>query len=97
MKNQKPKLPDFKFEGGKLLITPEAGAGLTDVEVVHAFCRHFVGDWGDINQSDRKENERALAAGGRLFSEYDSKSGYRFWIITECDRSVTRLLLPDEY
>jgi hypothetical protein len=35
--------------------------------------------------------------GGRIFSAYRTALGERIWIITEADRSVTTLLLPDEY
>jgi len=35
--------------------------------------------------------------GFRLLSAYRTTAGERLWIITEADRSVTTLLLPDEY
>ena len=43
------------------------------------------------------ETCRALAEGGQLLSAYHDRSGRKFWIITEADRSATTLLLPDEY
>ncbi len=45
----------------------------------------------------RPSNNEALLNGSRLFSAYTSRSGVRFWIITEHDRSATTFLLPDEY
>jgi hypothetical protein len=33
----------------------------------------------------------------RLFSVYHSQAGKKFWIITEADRSVTTVLLPENY
>jgi hypothetical protein len=33
----------------------------------------------------------------RLLSAYSTDAGVRFWIITEADRSVTTVLLPEEY
>jgi len=35
--------------------------------------------------------------GGRLLSAYQTGSGQTFWVITESDRSVTTLLLPEDY
>jgi hypothetical protein len=37
-----------------------------------------------------------LLYGSRLFSAYGEDST-RFWIITEADRSVTTILLPQDY
>ena len=31
------------------------------------------------------------------FSAYELRDGTRIWIITEADRSVTTILLPEEY
>jgi hypothetical protein len=35
--------------------------------------------------------------GARVFSAYDLRDGTRIWIITEADRSVMTVLLPEEY
>lgn len=59
--------------------------------------RHLNGDWGDICDEDRRLNDDALASDGRLFSSYKITPTLKIWIITEWDRSVTTLLLPDEY
>ena len=32
-----------------------------------------------------------------LFSAYELRDDTRIWIITEADRSVTTILLPEEY
>ncbi|VFR42584.1 FIG146805: Plasmid related protein [plant metagenome] len=60
--------------------------------------RHLGGDWGDLDESDRRQNDAALASGeDRLFSSYQVDPDLKLWIITEWDRSVTTLLLPSEY
>ncbi len=59
--------------------------------------RHLDGDWGDISEEDREANNLALQNGGRLLSAYRMGSGVKLWVITEADRSVTTVLLPDEY
>jgi hypothetical protein len=35
--------------------------------------------------------------GTRVFSAYELLDGTCIWIITEADRSVTTILLPEEY
>ncbi len=60
-------------------------------------ARHLAGDWGDLDRHDRRENERALGTGARLFSAYAVSPLNTLWIITEADRSSTCLLLPEEY
>ena len=60
--------------------------------------RHLSGDWGDLDKSDRRQNDAALQSGEeRLFSSYELTPDLKLWIITEWDRSVTTLLLPCEY
>jgi len=59
--------------------------------------RHLNGDWGDICAEDWQENQSALENGNRLLSIYHITPELTLWIITEWDRSVTTMLLPDEY
>ena len=59
-------------------------------------ARHATGDWGELCAFDRRQNEIALREGYRIFSSYEVLAG-RVWIITEADRSVTTILLPEEY
>lgn len=59
--------------------------------------RHLAGEWGDVDEHDRAENEYSLQHGFRLLSAYTLSNGERVWIITEADRSSTCLLLPEEY
>jgi len=59
--------------------------------------RHVTGDWGELDDHDRQENEMSLAQGFRLLSAYTLATGTKLWIITEADRSATTLLLPSEY
>ncbi len=59
-------------------------------------ARHAAGDWGDLCAYDRRENGLALRQGMRVLSSYPVGSK-RVWVITEADRSVTTILLPEEY
>jgi hypothetical protein len=58
-------------------------------------ARHAAGDWGELCAFDRRQNEIALREGLRVLSSYEVPAG-RVWIITEADRSVTTILLPEE-
>jgi hypothetical protein len=59
--------------------------------------RHVHGDWGDVPEEDKQENDFSLQHGFRILSAYTTRAGERIWVITEADRSATTFLLPDEY
>lgn len=82
---------------GQVVATPAALAALTPADMVAALRRHAAGDWGEVDDHDRQANDDALADGTRLLSAYRTASGTEFWVITEADRSVTTVLLPDDY
>jgi len=86
-------------EHGALVITRGVSEMMKTqrLNVFHYFGRHIQGDWGDICDEDRKMNEEALISGYRLMSVYDVTADLKIWIITEADRSVTTILLPEEY
>jgi hypothetical protein len=57
-----------------------------------------MGDWGDVDTEEKAANDRAVKEGGRLVSCYHlPRTGKAIWIITDADRSVTTVLLPEEY
>lgn len=82
---------------GQIVITPNALDCLNPHDVCLCLCRHARGDWGELDPHDRTENELSLKEGFRLLSAYADRSGTRFWIITEADRSSTCVLLPEDY
>ncbi|SCZ40025.1 MULTISPECIES: hypothetical protein [unclassified Pseudomonas] len=86
-------------EHGALVMTPGVDALMKTkrLDPFHYFGRHILGDWGDICDEDRQLNEDALQSGYRLMSAYDVEPGLRLWVITEADRTVTTILLPEEY
>ena len=86
-----------KFSAGRIVITLGANSKLSKNETKEGLARHLAGDWGDVDEDDRKENEFSLEHGFRLLSSYTTPRGTKFWIITERDRSVTTILLPEEY
>jgi hypothetical protein len=85
------------FPLGQLAVTANASLRLATEEVLTALRRHASGDWGCLCPEDTLANESALRHGGRLFSAYGLGEETRFWVITEADRSVTTVCLPDDY
>lgn len=88
------------FSLGQVVATPGA-LDLLDRTGTNASTlleRHRRGDWGVVCESDAAENNQAVADGERILSAYEvGEQRERLWIITEHDRSVTTLLLPEEY
>jgi hypothetical protein len=88
-----------KFSFGQLVATPGALRAFENAgeSALPYLQRHLTGDWGEVDEHDRAENEYSLQHGFRLLSAYRLSSGERIWIITEADRSSTCFLLPSEY
>ncbi len=59
--------------------------------------RHQTGDWGDVCEDDRQENELSVKEGFRILSAYKTDRDVKIWVITEADRSSTTVLLATEY
>jgi hypothetical protein len=87
------------FSLGQVVATPgavaaieKAGAGPQDF-----LSRHVHGDWGELSKHDRDENHSGFEHGFRLLSTCRTDAGEVVWVVTEADRSVTIVLLPNEY
>lgn len=87
------------FSLGLLLMTPGARDAIEAAgQEPHVFlARHRAGDWGDLSDEDKVENEYSLTRDLRILSAYKTAKDEKLWIITEADRSVTTILLPEEY
>lgn len=101
-------MPPARFELGQLCCTPGAQALMQRYQVspFQLIARHVAGDWGDLCPEDAQTNEEALQEGSRIFSVYvlppplsdgETLVAAKVWVITEADRSVTTILLPEEY
>ena len=92
-----PKLALFRL--GQIVATPGALQALERaVEAPQKFLeRHVCGDWGDLDEEDRQENALSLEHSFRLLSAYQTTAGEKLWVITEANRTLTTILLPDEY
>ena len=93
-----------KFLLGQLAATPGALEALeTSGQTPDFFlARHLAGDWGEVNEEDRRLNDEALVHGDRILSAYRTLKGVKLWIVTEAaddngHRAATTILLPEEY
>src|SRR6266704_6811466 len=95
--NSLPTIPLFPV--GQIVATPGALALLEQANKtpLEFLSRHLRGDWGELCQDDKTENELSLKHGFRLMSSYQIADTGSLRVITEADRSVTTLLLPNEY
>ena len=82
-----------------MVATPGALESLkvAEQDPLELISRHNTGDWGDLVEEDKKENELSVEKGFRILSAYILSNEVKIWIITEADRSATTLLLPSEY
>ena len=89
----------MKFQLGQIVATPAALKAIEEAGQDPAFFldKHIAGDWGEVDDFDKRANDEALISGDRLLSAYRTLKNERLWIITEADRSSTCILRPDEY
>ena len=85
------------FPPGQIVATPLALQAVAPDVLINLIQRHLTGDWGEVGSEDWTANHRALKEGTRLLSAYRTPDGTRVWVITEWDRSLTTVLLPEEY
>ena len=87
-----------RFRVGWMFITPEALVALGESqEDPRAFVsRHLAGDWGDVGPAEWAENEFAVKHGEPLFSIFHTRHGRKLRVVTDANRYVTTIRLPDE-
>ena len=90
------------FETGQIVVTRGVFENMQEYPQFAQFVneslrRHIKGDWGNVCDEDKQENELSLKEGYRLLSAYETHGLSKIWIITEADRSATTILFPGEY
>ena len=108
----RPKTTCFVL--GELIVTAAARRALSEaaVPVIELLDRHQRGDWGQVDELDRRQNELGIRLGLRIRSAYavDTNRSAQVpqgvlappifvetvWIITSPDRRRTTVLLPRE-
>lgn len=90
--------PEILFEPGKIVESTGALDLLKkyNLHPIRLLARHLFGDWGDVSAADARANDLALIEQARLVSSYLLPGGERLWVVTECDRSITKFMLPSE-
>jgi hypothetical protein len=88
-----------KFPLGQTVATPGALEALEASGQTPDFFldKHVQGDWGTVDDEDKRANDQALIDGERIVSAYKTLLGEKIWVITEADRASTCILLPSEY
>lgn len=89
------------LELGNVVVTSGVANWLDELrgrvcDVAAVIKRHASGDWGEVCEEDSKSNDFAAKNDERILSAY-TVDGRKLWVITECDRSVTTVLFPEEY
>ncbi len=86
------------FPIGRLVATPGVLTFCKEhgINPLHIIARHVARDWSEMDPEDQRLNLAAIGEGTRILSGYMYHST-RLYVITEWDRSVTTLLLANEY
>jgi hypothetical protein len=87
----------LKLSLGEVVITPGAALRVSAEDISAAIQKQARGDWGELDFEDSQLNDLRLQEGGPIASIYTSSTGLKFYVLTESDRSVTTVLLPEEY
>lgn len=101
MKRKLKMNPTFPI--GRVVATPGVLTRVSIARIIACTNRHGARDWGDVSEGDRLANDLDVDAGGQLLSVYPIDEtqpcgpGNKLWVITEGDRSVTTVLLPEEH
>lgn len=93
------------FALGQLAATPGATKAASREYINACLTRHMCGDWGVMAPEDKATNDKAVREHYRIMSAYpidptkpcEGHGDNTLWVITEWDRSVTTVLLPEEY
>jgi hypothetical protein len=84
------------FNPGRIVTTAGALLALPPDSMTAALRRHLSGYWGECDDEDKQANDESVKSGERIVSVY-TISKEKVFIITEADRSVTTILLAEEY
>ncbi len=81
---------------GEIYITPAARSSLLACDIETALRQHCRGDWGDVSDCAKVDNEISALSGYRVASAHYSTTNTSFHVITLGDRSKTYVKLATE-
>jgi len=94
----------MKHQLGLVYCSPAAQRAIEDAGQDPTFFldRHFVGDWGAVNDEDKRANATALVEGGWLVSGYRTLKNVPLVLLTKIENeggtaATTVIVLWDEY
>ena len=72
------------FALGQIVATPGALELMKaqGIDGLALLSRHVTGDWGDLGEEDKQENELSIHKGFRILSAY-GKGDRKLWVITD--------------
>lgn len=85
------------FELGEIKVTPAALEMITQFGVLFVLSCHVIGNYGNVSEVDYKLNQWAIDNGERILSTYSGIWEKPIFVVTERDRSLTTVLLAEDY
>ena len=85
------------FSLGQPVLTASAQRQLEMCDIYAALRRHACDRRGTPRSARCRRPPHAALEGCRVLSACHDRYGKTFWIITEADHSVTRIMLPEEF
>ena len=85
------------FSLGQTVLTASAQRQLEVCDIYTALRWHACARRGKHRLPRCRRQPHAALEGCRVLSACHDRYGKTFWIITEADHSVTRVMLPEEY
>jgi len=92
--------PKARFKLGLVSATQKAQDALAaeGTDVMPFLKRHVSGDWGELSEEEKRENDQSLTEGSEIVSAYVlPRTNVKLAVITAEDRSETTFLLPEEF
>lgn len=85
------------FELGEIVVTPGALEMISHFGAIFVLNCHASGNWGNVSEIDWKLNQWAVENGERILSTYSGIWEKPIFVVTERDRSVTTVLVAEDY
>lgn len=86
-----------KFPLGDVAVTALAASRIPARAIMGAVIRHATADWGTLDPNEGRRNEIALEYGFFVVSRHRTSTGLEFVVVTENDRTLTTVALPQEW
>jgi hypothetical protein len=96
-KGAEPCDPKFAERFHTVYVTENTIGSCTQADVQRALRRFERCDWGDVDRSTTRSNNRASRVGvGRMYGVYHSRRGQEFWVMADPHRNKIVVAVPWE-